>query len=58
MKKFFNITEVKEKKEGTWSKLIGTAKRNRITDYEYATLHKQFGVISGNRILFYLTTSR
>ena len=44
------------RKDGDWFKIWAVTKSANleITDYEYKTLHKQFGISAGNRILFYL----
>ena len=53
--KFYDkVTSVETKKEGDWYKLIAHGAGNVVTDYEYETLHRNYGIVAGNRILFYV----
>jgi len=57
MKKFYGTENTIVQKDGDWYKvwaLVPEGRDLKITDMEYAFLHKKFGISAGNRILFYL----
>lgn len=53
--KFYpSTTSVETKQEGDWYKLIAKGAGKRMTDSEYEKLHRTYGIVAGNRILFYV----
>jgi hypothetical protein len=50
---FFGTSVVGTANEGDWVKLYAMDTDDRISDSDYKTLHQKFGIIAGNRILFY-----
>lgn len=54
--KFYDgVKSVDTKQEGDWYKLIAKGVQGIVTDNEYEILHKAFGIVAGNRILFYIS---
>jgi len=53
VKTFFGTDKVGISNEGDWVKMFAMGVDKRITDSDYRTLHNKFGIVAGNRILFY-----